>query len=85
MFWIILIAAAIPSALGVFFMPETYGPVLLRRRAEKLQNESGGTIYYVSKHDVGRKETPMQKLSLNMRRPFGMFPLSFFCSWKMSY
>ncbi|KAG8834086.1 hypothetical protein FRC20_007528, partial [Serendipita sp. 405] len=69
-FWIIFILAAIPSILGVFFMPETYAPVLLRRRAQKLQAESGETIYYVSKYDVGNQETVVQKLSVNLRRPF---------------
>ncbi|CAG7853408.1 Uncharacterized MFS-type transporter C409.08 [Serendipita indica DSM 11827] len=69
-FWIIFMIAAIPSFLGIFYMPETYAPVLLRRRAQKLYEESARTVHYVSKYDTGRRETPMQKISSNMRRPF---------------
>ncbi|KAG8808115.1 hypothetical protein FRC17_004124 [Serendipita sp. 399] len=69
-FWIVFIVAAIPTVLGIFFMPETYAPVLLRRRAQKLQAESGDTIYYVSHYDVGHQETVIEKLSTNLRRPF---------------
>lgn len=52
-------------------MRETYSPVLLRRRARELQRESKDTVYYISKYDVGRPERAIQRLSLNMGRPFG--------------
>lgn len=69
-FWIVLILAFIPSVLGIFFMPETYAPLLLRRRAQKLQRESADTVCYISKYDVGHTETVTKKLTTNLMRPF---------------
>ncbi|KIM30841.1 hypothetical protein M408DRAFT_271319 [Serendipita vermifera MAFF 305830] len=69
-FWIMCIVTGALSILGLLFMPETYAPVLLRRRAAQLNKESGGTLYFISRYDVGKNETALQKLSINMRRPF---------------
>lgn len=40
-FWVLLIWAGIQWLLIVFFVPETYVPVLLRRRAVKVRTETG--------------------------------------------
>lgn len=40
-------------------MPETYGPVLLARKAQRIRNETGDNRYYapkeVDKPDIGRR------------------------------
>lgn len=40
-FWVLLIWAGLQWTLIFFFVPETYGPVLLRRKAIKLRQETG--------------------------------------------
>jgi len=42
--WIVLMIASAFAILGLT-VPETYAPVLLRRRAEKLRRESGDERY----------------------------------------
>ncbi|SCV67616.1 BQ2448_5227 [Microbotryum intermedium] len=51
-------------------VPETYTPVLLRRRAARLSEETGQ--HYVSRHDLNLKadETLAHKLRINVSRPF---------------
>ncbi|KAJ5663222.1 Major facilitator superfamily domain general substrate transporter [Penicillium longicatenatum] len=48
--------------LGLLFVPETYGPYILRRRATKMSKETGKT--YISKLDVG---LPQKTLSSTLR------------------
>ncbi|KAK0782553.1 hypothetical protein LTR75_014386, partial [Friedmanniomyces endolithicus] len=40
-FWVLIIWAAVQWTLIFFFVPETYAPVLLRRRAIRLRKETG--------------------------------------------
>ncbi|KAK0313742.1 hypothetical protein LTR01_001999 [Friedmanniomyces endolithicus] len=40
-FWVLIIWAAVQWTLIFFFVPETYAPVLLRRKAIKLRKETG--------------------------------------------
>lgn len=40
-FWVLLIWAGVQWTLILFFVPETYAPVLLRRKAIKLRQETG--------------------------------------------
>jgi MFS family permease len=68
------VSVPITSRFPISNNPSQYAPVLLRKRAQKLNETSGGTLYFVSRYDVGRDETVIQKLSLNMRRPFGAHP-----------
>ncbi|SCZ93484.1 BZ3500_MvSof-1268-A1-R1_Chr6-3g08692 [Microbotryum saponariae] len=51
-------------------VPETYTPVLLRRRAARLSKETGD--HYISRHDLNIKadETLAHKLRINVSRPF---------------
>ncbi|KAK4700587.1 hypothetical protein P7C70_g5657, partial [Phenoliferia sp. Uapishka_3] len=66
-----LIFAGVNLAAGVL-MPETYAPVLLRRRARKLSRDTGDT--YVSMYDLKVKqgETLLQKLRVRLVTPFAL-------------
>jgi MFS family permease len=44
-FWVLAIWAGCNWLLIAFFVPETYSPVLLRRKAVKLRKESGDEIW----------------------------------------
>ncbi|OTB11932.1 hypothetical protein K445DRAFT_339148 [Daldinia sp. EC12] len=52
-----------------FLVPETYAPILLRRRAEKLSELTGNV--YVSKLDAGKpKKTVSQEFKISLSRPW---------------
>ncbi|KAI5124039.1 hypothetical protein M0805_003868 [Coniferiporia weirii] len=69
-FWIMMIFSGVVFILGVLFMPETYAPVLLRRRARRMRHESEGRAIYVSKFDLTRSRSLIRTLKTNMSRPF---------------
>ncbi|PPQ66843.1 hypothetical protein CVT26_009622 [Gymnopilus dilepis] len=69
-FWLMFIFAGLSLLLGYFWAPETYAPVLLRRRAEKLSRQSDGSIYYISVHDVHQSRSFAQVMRTNLCRPF---------------
>ncbi|KAI0768785.1 MFS general substrate transporter [Trametes elegans] len=69
-FWIMFIVAALNSIACMIITPETFAPVLLRRRASRLAKESGGKVYYVSKHDVGKDRSFKGIVKRDMGRPF---------------
>ncbi|KAL5531082.1 hypothetical protein ACEPAG_3958 [Sanghuangporus baumii] len=71
-FWIMMILSGVVLAIHSLFMPETYGPVLLRRRARRLRREAEGKTVYVSKFDLTRKRSLLHSLSINLRRPFAV-------------
>ncbi|KAG8758494.1 hypothetical protein FRC12_009998 [Ceratobasidium sp. 428] len=54
------------------FVPETFAPVLLRRRAETLQKDSKGHLHYVSKFDIHGKKKPSTTLGIALSRPFSI-------------
>jgi MFS family permease len=60
--WIVLILAGV-SFLLMATVPETYGPALLRRRAEKKRKETGDNQWW-SKHDDKRAFWPLLGASL---------------------
>ncbi|KAG9516788.1 MFS general substrate transporter, partial [Aureobasidium melanogenum] len=60
--WITLILAGV-SFLLMVTVPETYGPALLRRRAEKKRKETGDNQWW-SKHDEKRPFWPLLGASL---------------------
>ena len=69
LFWIELIFAGVMYVLQTLFVPETYGPFLLRQRAAKLSKETG--LEYVAIFDVNApKESLARKLAVNVSRPF---------------
>ena len=55
--------------VGVFFYPETYAPVLLRKRAGKLTMIMNGTIYQ-SKFEAERRATFMKLLKTSLSHPW---------------
>ncbi|TFK84318.1 MFS general substrate transporter [Polyporus arcularius HHB13444] len=69
-FWIMFIVSALNALACIFITPETFGPVLLRRRARKLMKASGGDVVYTSRHDLNRSQTLASILKRDMGRPF---------------
>jgi multidrug resistance protein len=69
-FWLMLLLGALSLITGYFIAPETYAPVLLRRRAKHLMKLSSGTISYMSKYDVGRSASLAEIMRINLSRPF---------------
>ncbi|KAJ3770999.1 MFS general substrate transporter [Lentinula raphanica] len=69
-FWLMLLLGALSLTMGYFVAPETYAPVLLRRRANHLMKRSNGTICYMSKYDIGRSTTFIKTMKINLSRPF---------------
>ncbi|KAH8108480.1 MFS general substrate transporter [Phellopilus nigrolimitatus] len=69
-FWIMMMFSGVVLILGVLFLPETYAPVLLRRRARLLRRQSQGKVGYISKFDLTRSRSLWNVLKVNMSRPF---------------
>ncbi|KAF8212493.1 MFS general substrate transporter [Mycena galopus ATCC 62051] len=69
-FWLMFIFSVFSLLSGAIFTPETYIPVLLRRRANSLARESNGIVHYVSVHDCGRQKSISQAIFTNFSRPF---------------
>ncbi|KAL8827280.1 MAG: hypothetical protein Q9191_003281 [Dirinaria sp. TL-2023a] len=59
------------SLLALFFLPETYGPTLLKRRAQKLRTEGVNTNVYapIELEKKGAK----QMITVTLMRPLNMF------------
>ena len=72
--------------LACAFLPETYAPVLLRLRAEKLSEITG--MVYISRMDIdGGRKTTIQALKIALYRPWIMLfrePIVFLCSFYLS-
>ena len=70
--WVEGLSAIFTGALWLactFLVPETYAPVLLRRRAEDLEKKTGKS--YISKLEAGMaKQTVSQKLKVSLSRPW---------------
>ncbi|KAJ7135016.1 MFS general substrate transporter [Mycena crocata] len=69
-FWLMFIFSVLSLLSGAIFTPETYAPVLLRRRAAKLTRQSTGIVHYVSVHDLGQPKAISQVMFRNFSRPF---------------
>ncbi|TFK72561.1 MFS general substrate transporter [Pluteus cervinus] len=69
-FWLIFIFSALTLISGYFLTPETYAPVLLRRRARKLTEAPNGKAIYISRHDLHVSRTFLQVMQINLSRPF---------------
>lgn len=54
--------------IGTIFVPETYAPVLLRKRAEKLSHLTG--FVYKSKFDVQKHVSFLQLVKTSLSRPW---------------
>lgn len=56
-FWVLLIWAGVMEVLIVLFVPETYAPVLLRRKARQMRKETGDE----------RWQAPIEKMDRSVR------------------
>lgn len=68
-FWIGLICSGVALPL-VIFMPETYGPVVLKRRAKKLRKDTGNSSILSPLEMESRNLREM--FIITMTRPFRM-------------
>ncbi|KAB5539437.1 major facilitator superfamily domain-containing protein [Coniochaeta sp. 2T2.1] len=62
-FWLLLICTGTLGIINAIFTKETYAPVLLERKAKRLQKETGNTALYVK----GQRQLPFPEL---MKRSF---------------
>ncbi|EJF62434.1 MFS general substrate transporter [Dichomitus squalens LYAD-421 SS1] len=69
-FWIMFIVSALNALSYYFLTPETFGPVLLRRRARRLTKASGRAVLFVSRFDINRSVSLSAVLKRDMGRPF---------------
>ncbi|KJA27247.1 hypothetical protein HYPSUDRAFT_198515 [Hypholoma sublateritium FD-334 SS-4] len=69
-FWLMFIFSALTFITGYFLTPETYAPVLLRWRAERLFKASGEQVHFVSVHYQNQSKSHGQVLRNNFSRPF---------------
>ena len=75
-FWLLVIIASVLAVVMVFTMKETYAPVILHRKVERLRKETGNPLLR-SKLDVGL--SPGDYFKRGIVRPFKMLLLSPIC------
>ncbi|KAE8209979.1 hypothetical protein CF327_g6094 [Tilletia walkeri] len=68
-FWVVLIASGVVAGFGFFTLPETYAPVILAKKRNKLAKETGNIELHTI-FDVQRKESFLTRLKRNSFRPF---------------
>ena len=66
-FWILTIVCTINTALGVFFLKESYAPVILEARRQTREKDEGGI--YRLKDDYQDDRPFWTKLAYSMQRP----------------
>ncbi|ATY58344.1 Major facilitator superfamily general substrate transporter [Cordyceps militaris] len=76
-FWILAILSGVLSALFFFLSRETYAPVLLQRKTERLRKETGNAALR-SKLDAGL--TPRALFTRAILRPFKLLAFSPICA-----
>ncbi|KAL8286137.1 hypothetical protein RQP46_004625 [Phenoliferia psychrophenolica] len=69
LFWLETIFSGVVFVFGAF-VPESYSPVLLRRRAKELSASTGLAYVSVFDKNLDPSETLFQKVRLNVSRPF---------------
>lgn len=70
MFWSTSIFQAVMLAVTMATFPETYGPVILRRRAAKLRKETGDARHHTAEEHKQGKVSAVKTLSSALSRPF---------------
>lgn len=65
LFWILLIICSVDIVGAIFFLRETYVPVLLSERKKELERSKGGKYYFEGEDDRSLKE----KLAQAVQRP----------------
>lgn len=84
-YWVLFIFLGVVSVF-TFIMPETYAPILLRRKAKKL-NKEHNTDVYISKHDIDQPPFK-ERLQTSLLRPFVLMfcePIILFMSFFLSF
>lgn len=66
-FWILTIVCVINTALGIFFLKESYGPVVLEKRRQAYEKENGGRYQLPEEYHDDRPL--LAKLATAMQRP----------------
>ncbi|KAF5324914.1 hypothetical protein D9611_004377 [Ephemerocybe angulata] len=70
-FWLMFMFSLVSLIGGYLFAPETYAPVLLRRRAQQLSLASKDSdAHFVSLHDRNEPKSLSQVIQKNLSRPF---------------
>jgi multidrug resistance protein len=62
-FWLVVILSGISTIASVFLLRETYAPVLLKWKAEKLKKETGN-VHLRSKFDKGQTASELFRLAI---------------------
>lgn len=84
-FWVDLMIASF-SLFAILFLPETYGPTILRRRAERIRKETGNTQIFAPIEL--EKKGARQMITVILFRPLRMFlfePIVLFSCLYLSY
>ncbi|KAH7306076.1 caffeine resistance protein [Rhexocercosporidium sp. MPI-PUGE-AT-0058] len=69
MFWSTSIFQAVMIAVSIPTFHETYGPLILQRRAEKLRRETGNPQYYTAHEPLHGDRSPWRILGKALTRP----------------
>lgn len=84
-FWVGLIIAGI-SLFAILFLPETYGPAILRHRAKRIRKETGNSQIFAP--NELEKKGARQMITVILFRPLRMFlfePIVLFSCLYLSY
>jgi MFS family permease len=67
-FWMLTIMGGISTIVLFFTLPETYAPILLRKKAQNVREETGDPLVYaaIEKED----QRILQLLKITLSRPF---------------
>jgi MFS family permease len=68
LFWILFIFGMISTIVLFFTLPETYAPILLRDKAERVRAETGDRLVYAAIEREDRRILKLLKITLS--RPF---------------
>lgn len=71
MFWATSCFQAVMVAIAMITFPETYAPLLLRRKAAKMRKETGDSRYYTAGEGVvDKKRSVISTVARAMQRPY---------------
>ena len=65
-FYIVIIVGTLSAAVGALLLPETYAPVLIQRKVERIRAETGSNML---KSKFDKDETTRQRISRALVRP----------------
>lgn len=70
MFWATSCFQAVMVAIAMFTFPETYAPLILRRKAAKIRKETGDSRYYTAEERLIGQRSVVSTISRAMQRPY---------------